>query len=341
MKKILNFFFLLIAFQGFSQSIDLNFTDPKTNRPSNPHNIVNVDVTYNRPTKVTLKLLFKDVMTQSDSFSWMIVDLNHGTIGNSNYAQIANSEGMITFYGRRSRDITFTIHNNNNQNSTRQLVFELRGTGSNPRYTSNYRVFINVNNLRNPKYTPNGNPYPDPVPNPNPNPTESPIPLCSDNTIYNFNRSRLEDGVMDHARPNVFYKSVIIKNSKIAARRVTINGESHIYPNTTISSKSCRDGKNLQTVENNMFEPTIFENKINLNQLTASPNPTSGQVQINSKVDINDWYVYDINAKIVLNGNNKNKNSLKISLDNLPAGIYYFKFFDSLGILNEKTIIKK
>ena len=77
------------------------------------------------------------------------------------------------------------------------------------------------------------------------------------------------------------------------------------------------------------------------NRTIVSPNPTSNQVQINSTIGINEWYVYDINAKIVLAGNNKNANALKINLQNLNAGIYYFKFIDASGTLHEKSIIKK
>ncbi|SFN61764.1 Por secretion system C-terminal sorting domain-containing protein [Algoriella xinjiangensis] len=77
------------------------------------------------------------------------------------------------------------------------------------------------------------------------------------------------------------------------------------------------------------------------NRTIVSPNPTSNQVQINSTIGINEWFVYDINAKIVLTGNNKNANALKINLQNLNAGIYYFKFLDASGTLHEKSIIKK
>lgn len=327
MRKILYILFLIMSYHGFSQSIDLHYIDPKTRRPTNPHNFVDVDVTYNKPTKVTLKLLFKDYMKISDSYNWEIVDRNNGTIGNVNFAQIANSSGMINFHTSKSRDITFTIESTKNQKSTRQLIFEFRGSGTEAKYTANYRLYINVNNLSDPNAPTN----------PNPNP----IPLCSDNRTYIVKKQTYSNAIMDHSIPNAIYPSVVIRNSQISARWVTIKGESHIYPNTTISSKSCREGKSFQNLENNIFEPTIIDKKINNNQLTISPNPTSGQVQINSEVEINDWYVYDINAKIVSSGNNKYKNSLKISLDNLPAGIYYFKFLDSLGILHEKTIIKK
>ncbi|MDH2207367.1 MULTISPECIES: 3-coathanger stack domain-containing protein [Empedobacter] len=91
-------------------------------------------------------------------------------------------------------------------------------------------------------------------------------------------------------------------------------------------------GEDMISISNNLSYQNTF---------TISPNPTSNFVQINSTVGINEWFVYDINAKVVVSGNNKNATALKVNLQTLPAGLYYFKFVDDLGTINEKTIIKK
>ncbi|WP_314242223.1 T9SS type A sorting domain-containing protein [Empedobacter tilapiae] len=94
-----------------------------------------------------------------------------------------------------------------------------------------------------------------------------------------------------------------------------------------------RDFSNITSYE--------IQNKSIENIFTISPNPTSSHVQINSTIGINEWFIYDINAKVVLSGNNKNTTALKVNLQSLPIGLYYFKFTDNAGKSYEKTIIKK
>ena len=149
-----------------------------------------------------------------------------------------------------------------------------------------------------------------------------------------------------------------MKNVNARALKVIVSNIK-ILPKTRIYIQGCSAEKNENSIDdviysdiqseitdsttsrNSIIIPANIENNSIQQNLTISPNPTSNQVQINSTIGINEWYVYDINAKIVLTGNNKNANALKINLQNLNAGIYYFKFIDVSGTLHEKSIIKK
>ncbi|GEM53261.1 hypothetical protein EB1_30510 [Empedobacter brevis NBRC 14943 = ATCC 43319] len=134
-----------------------------------------------------------------------------------------------------------------------------------------------------------------------------------------------------------------------AGKQIKIKGDSEIKikPNNnritlSINPNICNI-QNVSTLTKTLLtdNSTISETKTTQNDFTISPNPTSSQVQINSTVGINEWFVYDINAKVVLSGNNKNTNTLKVNLHSLASGLYYFKFTDTTGTLHEKTIIKK
>ncbi len=149
-----------------------------------------------------------------------------------------------------------------------------------------------------------------------------------------------------------------LKNSNSRGSKVIIK-DSKILPKTRIYIQGCYGNKNENSIDdhkiysdiqsensdstaitNNIIPNTTFKTTTQ-NTFTISPNPTSNFVQINSTVGINEWFVYDINAKVVVSGNNKNATALKVNLQTLPAGLYYFKFIDDLGTINEKTIIKK
>ena len=148
-----------------------------------------------------------------------------------------------------------------------------------------------------------------------------------------------------------------LRNSNARGSKVIIKN-SKILPKTRIYTQGCYAGKNENSIDdfiysdiqseisdstaitNNIIPTSTFKTTTQ-NDFTISPNPTSSQVQINSTVGINEWFVYDINAKVVLAGNNKNTNTLKVNLQRLASGLYYFKFTDTTGTLHEKTIIKK
>ncbi|QHC83788.1 hypothetical protein AS589_02775 [Empedobacter brevis] len=148
-----------------------------------------------------------------------------------------------------------------------------------------------------------------------------------------------------------------LKNSNSRGTKIILK-DSKILPKTKIYVQGCYGNKNENSIDdviysdiqseisdsiaivNNIIPTSTFKTTTE-NTFTISPNPTSSQVQINSTGGINEWFVYDINAKVVLAGNNKNINTLKVNLQSLPAGLYYFKFTDTTGTLHEKTIIKK
>ena len=149
-----------------------------------------------------------------------------------------------------------------------------------------------------------------------------------------------------------------LRNSNFRGSKIVLKN-TNILPKSRIYVQGCYAGKPENSIDdviysdiqseisdstasrNSIIIPANIENNSIQQNLTISPNPTSNQVQINSTIGINEWFVYDINAKIVLTGNNKNANALKINLQNLNAGIYYFKFLDASGTLHEKSIIKK
>lgn len=148
-----------------------------------------------------------------------------------------------------------------------------------------------------------------------------------------------------------------LRNSNSRGSKVIIK-DSKILPKTRIYVQGCYGNKNENSIDDHIIysdiqsevsDSTSITNNIiptptfktTENNFTISPNPTSSFVQINSTVGINEWFVYDINAKVVLSGNNKNTNMLKVSLQSLPIGLYYFKFTDNAGKSYEKTIIKK
>jgi len=51
------------------------------------------------------------------------------------------------------------------------------------------------------------------------------------------------------------------------------------------------------------------------------PNPTSNFIQIIGALEEFEYEIFDINGKIVMKGNNKNQNTIKV--ENLVNGVYF------------------
>ncbi|WP_353164618.1 T9SS type A sorting domain-containing protein [Empedobacter brevis] len=427
MKKLFSFLLFLITFQVFSQNTELYFVDPKTNNRVN--NFVNIDVKYGTPTKVTLKLKYIGSMGQADSYNWWIKEqLSSSSV---NTTTITNSSGAFTSFSSWSKDITFTINNNVNSNSQKQLTFNFTSNSTRAPYAESYTLYINVNNLYNStgggtgggtssgtgEYLTDGTGTCSSAPSGrtqqiinnrhhifrwnsvNDGTMPYTIALKIGNENWNFFTTNMnsfsktldpytdvvwavrancklwssvtyntctQNATFDNANLtslNIQANNILtisnstLKNSNARGGKVIVKN-SKILPKTRVYVQGCNVRKNENSIDNitysdilseisdsttitNNIIPTSTFKTTTGNTFTISPNPTSNQVQINSTVGINEWFVYDINAKVVLSGNNKNTNTLKVNLQSLAAGLYYFKFTDTTGTLHEKTIIKK
>jgi len=304
MKKQLCFFFLIIFFQGFSQDYyikEINFLDYETKK--NLGKEITIEVTDEK--KIILNLKRPNLRTSHfySSSSWNISPRSYESV------ELSKTFGSFNLNNPRLKEenIIFTIKNNKGTDSSTRYVFLLKNKTSNNQKENNTELIINV-------VQPN---------------------LCDKEITY-------EGKVINNEKINlggsIFFNNSIINSSDIVSNNISIKN-TRILPNSTISSRPCKGGKRNRVVENLMFVASGIERKVSKSQLNISPNPTSGQVEVNSEIEINNWYVYDVNAKIVLSGNNTNY--FRISLYTLPAGIYYFKFIDLSGVLHERTVIKK
>lgn len=70
------------------------------------------------------------------------------------------------------------------------------------------------------------------------------------------------------------------------------------------------------------------------------PNPSSGQLNINSDVDNYSLQVIDLTGKIIINKNNLSETT-QIDLSNMPNGIYMVKINNGGHQLTKKVIIRK
>lgn len=304
MKKKLCFFFLIVALKVYSQRDyfikEINFQDYETRK--NLGREITVEV--NDEKKVILNLKRPNLRTYHYfSYStWGILPRSY------EFVEVSKTYGSFNLRNPRlmEENIIFTIKNNGRNDSKVKYVFKLRNETSNNKEEKFTDLIINVIQ---------------------PNP-------CNNEIIYDgkfISNERINLG------GSITFNNSTITGSDISSNEIFIRN-TRILGNTKISSKSCKENRIIKRVNNNLFEPINFENKVSTSKIIISPNPTSDYIEIKSEIKINDWYIYDINARIVLSGNNKNY--LKISLNKLSPGIYYFKFLDSLGVLHEKTIIK-
>ena len=70
------------------------------------------------------------------------------------------------------------------------------------------------------------------------------------------------------------------------------------------------------------------------NSIIISPNPTSGIVEIKSKIPIEKVNVFDFSGRLVLESFNQ-----KIDLSNYNSGVYFLKIETSKGVSIKKIII--
>jgi hypothetical protein len=78
-----------------------------------------------------------------------------------------------------------------------------------------------------------------------------------------------------------------------------------------------------------------------VNSLLIYPNPTENQLNIQSKIAIQEISIIDLNGRLVLNQSGNSQNSLKVELSMLKSGIYLLKTLDVNGDFSINKIIKK
>lgn len=309
MKKLLSFLLIILSIFSYSQDYyieEINFLDTETKNKLGTRITVEV---YDE-TKVILNLKRPNLKTNYyfASSRWEITPISYNSITISDTFGSFNTDNPKL----SEENIIFTIKNDGDFGTTKQYRFTLKNTSSKYlKVTKDTELIINVVQL---------------------NP-------CDKKIVYekqNFNRNKI------NIDATILFNNGSIKSSEIAAYRSIIRN-SKIYTNSKIYAKHCFVNKEILDIPNSLYNNSSPPNSLIYlkNTFTISPNPTSSQVQINSTVGINEWFVYDINAKVVLAGNNKNTNTLKVNLQSLAAGLYYFKFTDTTGTLHEKTIIKK
>ncbi|WP_158849464.1 T9SS type A sorting domain-containing protein [Algibacter sp. L1A34] len=66
------------------------------------------------------------------------------------------------------------------------------------------------------------------------------------------------------------------------------------------------------------------------------PNPTSNYINVESKIDVDRFEIYDLSGKKVLSSNNYEK----INVEDLSKGLYLLKAFSGIKHITKKVIIE-
>lgn len=103
-------------------------------------------------------------------------------------------------------------------------------------------------------------------------------------------------------------------------------------------------GFNADDVTDGMFKFTYVPlgvDTVNSNKLTVSPNPTSGNININSTVNtINEVSVYNLLGKQVLNTKFSAVNNVNVDLSSLQSGVYLLNATSDKGAVETFKIVK-
>ncbi|MEE1899618.1 T9SS type A sorting domain-containing protein [Flavobacterium rakeshii] len=116
-------------------------------------------------------------------------------------------------------------------------------------------------------------------------------------------------------------------------QNITLEANNYILmePNTTIDSGSIflAHIKECGVCETSTQARTSFNEKSSMNSLKDNkgfkvyPNPTNGIINIQFETNVNEFAIYDITGKQLMNISNTAENQAEIDLSNLAAGVYF------------------
>lgn len=86
---------------------------------------------------------------------------------------------------------------------------------------------------------------------------------------------------------------------------------------------------------------TVFTNNQNTKEINIYPNPSSNYINISSQQQINNYALYDINGKLILNKKVNAKLEIKIPTNSIKKGLYILEIQSMNKTIRKKVIINK
>lgn len=79
-------------------------------------------------------------------------------------------------------------------------------------------------------------------------------------------------------------------------------------------------------------------NNFQKNKISITPNPAKNDIIVTSDYTIQDVRIYNINGQLIKNLQNVNSKTIKINIQTLKSGFYFFEIFTQIGLFKEKLI---
>lgn len=144
---------------------------------------------------------------------------------------------------------------------------------------------------------------------------------CHDNTIY-------------------FYLNCTLMHQTTIDRSVRYYVDAHIYYANDVAEDLYVWGLSNSFQYKDLHEPSNGSTTIEANTISLYPNPTTGQINITSEIDIIGIEVLNLQGQLVLEKNNINKARYRAELTDILPGVYVVRVKTKDRIKTVKVVVK-